>query len=237
MGLIKNLNRKFKPFIRTEKPQCLMDKAVKLSQIKEEDFKNYDKMDLFYYLFENIFYDTEVVTKIQKNYIKFLPKNSKNAFLDIGCGRGEFLGLLKQNNIKAKGIDINRLEADLLSKDYDVECCGAITFLKKTDEIYSGISAIQVVEHLDFNELFELIELSYQKIEKNGVLILETLNPSNNMCAKMFYNDFTHVHPVPKSSLQFLCEFVGFKNIKLCESLHNGHGYVNYALICEKTAD
>ena len=110
----------------------------------------------------------------------------------------------------------------------------AIKFLKNTAEIFSGISLIEVVEHLSFDDIFELISLAYDKIECGGKIIIETLNPQNISNLKFFYLDLTHIRPVNFQTLQFMCEFVGFKNCKLVYSVPNKKGYVNYALICEK---
>lgn len=224
-----------KSFVKERSLTPVLPSAILASEIKKSEFKNYSKRDLFYYLFENIFYNKETIIKIQSNYIKYVPKNSDKKFLDIGCGRGEFLSLLKENNICAKGIEINKLEADLLiHKGFDVTNMEAIKFLKNTAEIFSGISLIEVVEHLSFDDIFELISLAYDKIECGGKIIIETLNPQNISNLKFFYLDLTHIKPVNFQTLQFMCEFVGFKNCKLVYSVPNKKGYVNYALICEK---
>lgn len=226
---------KLKSFIKEKSLTPVLPSAILASEIKKSEFKNYSKRDLYYYLFENIFYNKETIIKIQSNYIKYVPKNSDKKFLDIGCGRGEFLSLLKENNICAKGIEINKLEADLLThKGFDVINIEAIKFLKNTADIFSGISLIEVVEHLSFDDIFELISLAYNKIEFGGKIIIETLNPQNISNLKFFYLDLTHIRPVNFQTLQFMCEFVGFKNCKLVYSVPNKKGYVNYTLICEK---
>ncbi len=232
-----NLNKlfKLKPFVKEKKLNSLLDLAVSRSEVNKSEFSNYSKKDLYYYLFENIFYDKQVITKIQKNYIKFVSKHSSNYFLDIGCGRGEFLSLLKSENIKSKGLEINSLECKLLNqKGFDVINEDAVTYLQNSNEVYSGISLIQVVEHLTFDYLFELIFLAYKKIETNGILLIETLSPLNIHNLKYFHTDLTHIRPVPFQSMQFLCEFVGFKNCKIVYSLPDKNGYINYALVAEK---
>lgn len=208
---------------------------IALSRSEVNNYNHLDEKDVYYYLFENYFYNRDVITKIQNGYIQFVPKNSEKFFLDIGCGRGEFLELLRNNNVKAKGIEINSLEYKLLKdKNYDVELNDAVTFLKNTDEKFSGISAIEVVEHLTFEYLYEFIHLAFSHIESGGVILLETLNCRNIKNLKNFYADLSHIKPIPMESLQFLCEKAGFKNMRVCWSMPNKHGYVNYALIGEK---
>ncbi len=226
---------KFKPFVKEKEVKEILPLAIKRSEISEKEFKNYPRKDLYYYLFENVFYDRDVITKIQRNYLKYVPVSSVNNFLDIGCGRGEFLNLLQSQNIKAEGIEINKLECELLiKKGFNVKNIDALEYLKTTDKSFSGISMIEVVEHLSFDYLFELLAVAYKKIELGGVIIIETLNPMNIQNLKYFYTDLTHLRPVPLQSIQFLCEFAGFKISKIIYSAPNKKGYVNYAIIAEK---
>lgn len=201
-----------------------------------DKLKQYRCQDLYYYFFENVFYKEDIIKKIQANYLKYIPKSSSNRFLDIGCGRGEFLDLLKQNNIKALGIEINAYEAELIkSKGLDVINCDVLDFFKSNKwQVFRGISLIQVVEHLEFNELYELMYKAYENIENGGVIIIETLNPANLNNLKFFYTDLTHIRPIPPQTLQFLCEFVGFKDLRIVYSLPSKNGYINYALIGKK---
>ena len=101
-----------------------------------------------------------LVKEKQKIYLPYIKSiNSKNIWLDIGCGRGEFLDILRKNNIKAKGLEINKssfLQAK--SKNLDVELIDASTFLKSTPLTFRGISALQVVEHLDYEYLKEFLK-------------------------------------------------------------------------------
>ncbi len=227
--------KRLKPFSKIKSLEPILVKSVLKSEISENVFSQFPEKDLYYYLFENYFYNRETITKIQRGYIQFVPKNSENSFLDVGCGRGEFLELLRDNNVKAKGIEINSLEYKLLKdKNFDVELADAVTFLKNTNEKFSGISAIEVVEHLTFDYLYEFIHLAFSHIESGGVILLETLNCRNIKNLKNFYTDLSHVKPITMEALQFLCEKAGFKNMRVCWSLPNKHGYVNYALIGEK---
>ena len=217
------------PFSIEVTQESLLDKS--LLHTEKLDFQKYPAQDVYYYLFENVFYNQEIITKIQANYVEYVPQSDKY-FLDIGCGRGEFLNLLPQSGIKAKGIEINILEADLLTeKGFDVVNQDAVSYLEQTEEIFSGISAIQVVEHLEFDYLYKFIHLAYRQIMQGGVIILETLNPLLTKNLKYFYTDLTHKRPIPPDSLVFLCEFAGFKDVKIRYSLPEDDEYVNYAVI------
>ena len=174
---------------------------------------------MYYLLFENVFYNHEVVKEKQRIYLPYIKelKNSENLkWLDIGCGRGEFLNILKENNIKACGVEINTLEYELLKKEgFEVYNKDAVSFLKNTQEKFIGISALQVIEHLDIDYLKQFIKLSFEQIEKNGLIILETINPYNSLAFGGFYMDETHKKPLPPYMIAFILQYYGFKDVKI----------------------
>ena len=134
--MLERLIKSVKPFSKIKNLEPLYEKAILKSEIPQNRFTEFSEKDLYYYLFENCFYDKDIITKIQSGYIQFIPQNSQKCFLDIGCGRGEFLEILQKNGIKVKGIEINTLEYKLLKdKNFDVELNDAVTYLKNTDEI------------------------------------------------------------------------------------------------------
>ncbi len=138
--------------------------------------------------------------------------------LDIGCGRGEWLELLGDNQITAKGIDLDdgmlkashKLNLDVMQGD-------GIEYLKKQDsKSITIISAFHVVEHISFEELQSLVEESLRVLKPGGILILETPNPENiRVATEHFYLDPTHIKPIPSSLLAFLPEFYGFSRTKV----------------------
>jgi len=196
-----------------------------------EAMQKFDKDDLYYLLFENVFYDHYAVKEKQKIYLPYIEKIQDNKnfdWLDIGCGRGEFLEILKNSNSSVKGVEINTIEyASLVNKGFTVYNTDAITFLKETDEIFKGISALQVIEHLSYEYLQEMLKLAYEKIIPNGIIILETINPRNELGLANFYMDETHKRPLPAEMIAFLLEWIGFRNIKVVYSALLPENYRN----------
>jgi 2-polyprenyl-3-methyl-5-hydroxy-6-metoxy-1,4-benzoquinol methylase len=140
--------------------------------------------------------------------------------LDIGCGRGEFLELLRDKEIRAKGVDLNRVCVDECRKmDLDVVEGEALAFLRQQkDGAFSVISAIHVVEHLSFEELIALLDEMLRVLKPQGLAILETPNPNNVLIGSgRFYLDPTHQKPLPPALLQFLVEGRGFCNVQVQE--------------------
>ncbi len=140
--------------------------------------------------------------------------------LDIGCGRGEFLELLRDKGIRATGVDLNRVFVDECRKmGLTVVDAEALAFLRQQrDGTFDAISAIHVVEHLRFNDLIALLDEMLRVLKPQGLAILETPNPNNVLVGSgQFYLDPTHKKPLPPALLEFLVEARGFCNVQVQE--------------------
>lgn len=142
--------------------------------------------DEAYLLLENAFRGTEDdITKRQKKYLPYVvdafrDNRSDKHFLDVGCGRGEFLRLLKNSGIPAKGVEINTAICERLkSEGLDVELIDANEFLGRLEDAsLIGLSAIQVAEHFAVDYLKRFLDLASQKISKGGLSSWKALIPS-----------------------------------------------------------
>lgn len=138
--------------------------------------------------------------------------------LDIGCGEGEFLELLGELGVEARGVEVDAglVESDQ-ARGLDVRLADALSALdSEPDEGLGGIVLIQVVEHLGRQELLDVVELAFHKLRAGGRLIMETVNPQSlYVFAHAFYLDPTHTTPIHPSYLQFLCEERGFSTVDI----------------------
>lgn len=232
-----------------------LDKIIKLNDfymVKSQPYKletTVGDKDPFYLNFEDIFRGARnEIYKRQKVYIPYIIEAKDKAemgryFLDVGCGRGEFLKILKEIGVPHKGIEINELESKRLrSEGFDVELIDANTFLEGIDDnILVGISCIQVIEHLPIEYAERFLKLAYRKISTNGVIIIETINPRCLYAMGNFYLDPTHIRPYPPQLLKYMLEWYGFKDIMILYSSpcpeafrmadFPEHNYIDYAII------
>lgn len=129
--------------------------------------------------------------------------------LDIGCGRGEWLALLAEHNIKAFGLDLNpQLILHCQQNKLDVQAEDALDFLQKQEaNSWLLITGFHVIEHLTFEVQQKLIREAYRVLCPGGLLILETPNPDNLRVASLtFWLDPTHNSPLPQELLSFLID-------------------------------
>jgi O-antigen chain-terminating methyltransferase len=159
--------------------------------------------------------DEDYVRERQRFYLPHFAKCRQ--VLDIGCGRGEFLDLLKQEEVPARGIDLSAESVALCrSRGLDAEVADLFSYLAALpDEALDGIFCAQVVEHLPPARLPEMLRLAAAKLAPGGLLAVETPNPEClAILASHFYLDPTHQHPVPALLLAFYLEEFGFGELQ-----------------------
>lgn len=168
-----------------------------------------------YFDFENYFRGPmERIRESQKQYLKYFEGYTN--VIDIGCGRGEFLSLLKEKEIDAQGVDLYEEFAEMCKmKGLKVTCDDGIRFLKNQDEV-GGIFAGQVIEHLSVEQVFELCKTAHTKLKEGASIVLETPNPTClAIYTHAFYMDPSHQKPVHPLTMKYILEKAGFKKIDI----------------------
>jgi O-antigen chain-terminating methyltransferase len=156
---------------------------------------------------------------VKKNLQFYLPRfQGRGPVLDIGCGRGEFLEMMRDAGIEARGIDLSEESmARCRQKGLDVEQADLFAWLRdRPDRSLGAIFCAQVIEHLPAASLPEMIRLASEKLSRDGLLALETPNPEClAIFASHFYLDPTHTRPVPHPLVAFYMEEFGLGQIEV----------------------
>jgi O-antigen chain-terminating methyltransferase len=132
--------------------------------------------------------------------------------LDVGCGRGELLGLLRDSGIEARGIDA---DADMVAyargEGLEVEQADLVEHLDGLPNgSLGGIFMGQVVEHLPADVLVRALELAAEKLRRGGILVAETINPLSPLALRNYFADLTHAQPLVPETLELLAKQAGF---------------------------
>jgi 2-polyprenyl-3-methyl-5-hydroxy-6-metoxy-1,4-benzoquinol methylase len=186
-----------------------------------------DINDNFYLNFEDQFRGSRADIKERlRIYLPVLREAQAGSIgrdiLDIGCGRGEWLELLKEENFKAKGVDQNKAAIKLCcDHGLDAIYSDAFTYLQAIpNESLGAVTAFHVIEHLSIDLFFRLIDEMIRILKPGGVAIIETPNPQNIIVgACNFYIDPTHQKPVHPATLQFIVEARGLCRVEV-KKLH-----------------
>ena len=130
---------------------------------------------------------------------RFVPRfEGRSEVIDAGCGRGEFLELLREAEIAAVGVDRDEsMVARCRELGLDAIQSDILPFLRGRSEGSLGaIFAGHLIEDLERGEIVEFVRLAFSRLRPAGVLLVETVNPLCLSTYASFYGDFTHIGPV-----------------------------------------
>ncbi|HEV8429639.1 MAG TPA: methyltransferase domain-containing protein [Pyrinomonadaceae bacterium] len=181
-------------------------------------------LDSLYFSLEDTLRGTPTEIKEEvKVYLPVLHNAGITAdILDVGCGRGEWLTVLKEAGLQARGIDQNRIVVQRCRElELDVEESEALTYLTSLgDGSLNAVTAFHFAEHLPLERLVWFFDEAGRTLKPGGLLILETPNPENLLVGSCnFYLDPTHKNPIPIPTMQLLLEARGF----LCQEVMKLH--------------
>ncbi len=137
--------------------------------------------------------------------------------LDVGCGRGELLDLLRKSGVPARGLELNHEMAETCrARGLEVAEGDLLSYLEGLpDGSLGGLIAIQVVEHLEPDYLMRALDVAYHKLRPGARIVLETINPA---CWFAFFasyvRDLTHVRPLHPETLTYLLTASGFSRVR-----------------------
>ena len=194
-------------------------KAEQAHSAKQKEY------EAIYVEFENKFRgERSVIKQRLTEYLKMVENlDQKNNHdytnvLDIGCGRGEWLELLKENRFIGAGVDLNaQMVQECKKRNLSACYADAISYLKGLEDAsYYVITGFQIVEHLSPETGLELLQESLRVLKPGGFAIFETPNPENLIVgACNFYLDPSHIRPIPPERLRFVAESVGYDRVDL----------------------
>lgn len=146
---------------------------------------------------------------------RYLPyfADAQGPVVDLGCGEGEFVALLRDQGREAYGID---LEEDAVERGrangLDLRHGDLFAHLESLEDgSLGGAFSAQVVEHLPAQMLAPLFELLYRKLRSGARVVVETPNPATFAThVHSFWRDPTHTRPVPLPALDFDARTAGF---------------------------
>jgi len=179
--------------------------------------------DSFYHRLEDRYRGS--VEEITRRLTVYLPdaeaaflRTGRKPAMDMGCGRGEWLGLLRDRGVDGFGIDTNPVQLEAArDQGLDVRRGDALTALAgMEDASLSILTAHHLVEHLPFDAVAWIVREAMRVLAPGGVLLFETPDTRNVLVgATTFHTDPTHLKPMPEQVLGVLFETAGFDPVEV----------------------
>jgi SAM-dependent methyltransferase len=158
---------------------------------------------------------SEEIRERQRGYVEDFRDAAP--VLDVGCGRGELVGLLREAGVEARGVDA---DADMVAfaqgEGLPVEQADLLAHLESLEDgSLGGVFAGQVVEHLPPPALVRLLQLAAAKLRPGGVFVAETINPLSPLALRYYFSDLTHAQPLVPETLELLARQASFRETEL----------------------
>ena len=173
-----------------------------------------------------------LLTKYYRKTIidKFLPPDRNIRILDIGCGYGPFIyACIKAGYNNIIGVEGSREQVTFANKlgINGIIQADIMQFLLKNKEQYDVITAIDVIEHFDKNELFDMLDMIYSTLIVGGLFIFQTPNGESPFFGFYRYADFSHETCFNRFSLFQVLKTIGFRDIACYEVAPIIHGFLS----------
>ena len=161
----------------------------------------------------------EAIRQQQSDYLDLIRKlPGSKPVADLGCGRGEFLSLLAESDIRGVGVDLSAaFVAECREQDLDVSKQDLLAFLgSQKDKSLRAVVSFQVLEHLPFPVLLRTYAEAFRVLVPGGLFLNETPNGANlAVGGSTFWLDHTHVRPLHPELLRHFAEFYGYTDVRV----------------------
>jgi O-antigen chain-terminating methyltransferase len=180
-------------------------------------------LDTFYFNFENRFRGSREEIKARVGfYLPLIRKagagTPRRPVLDLGCGRGEWLELLKEHKLEARGVDLNTtMVAHCKARGLKARLADVLEHLRSLRaNSHGAITGFHIIEHLPFETLMQLFGEARRVLQPGGVAVFESPNCKNLMVGACNFNiDPTHRNPVFPETAEFMLASHGFDKIRI----------------------
>ena len=154
---------------------------------------------------------------LQSYYGRILPQARDAPILEIGCGHGSFLYLLSRRGYtEFEGIDVSEEQIHLASRIWPrVQVADVFDYLHGREEHYELVVALDVIEHLTRDEVFDFFDAVYRALLPGGRVLVQTINMASPFGSTVRYADITHEVGFTPRSLQQIMSVCGYADWKV----------------------
>jgi len=170
-----------------------------------------DQTSLDYAFLQHIGVSVDGEAALHSWYLPLLA--GKKRVIDLGCGMGGFVALLRSAGIDALGVDSDPdCIAEARRHGLPVIEADVIRYLREAQpESCDAIVAAHLVEHLPYAIVLEMVELAHRALTPGGRLLMITPNPRALVShLELYPMHFGHVAMYHPTLLAFFMHHAGF---------------------------
>ena len=180
-------------------------------------------LDSFHAAFEDHFRGDRLLYRARiepyLDFVRAVGAGTADApIVDVGCGRGDWLELLRDCGLIGLGIEVNRAFLDMCrTRGLTVLEGDAIETLRGMPDGSAGaITSMHVIERLPFDRAIALLDEARRVLRPRGLIIIEALNPENLSIGNHWsYGDPNRRNPLPPDALRWIVESRGFTDVRI----------------------
>jgi len=152
--------------------------------------------------------------EIRHRLDRYLPDlRPATPVLDLGCGRGELLILLREAGVEAAGVEGDAALAEAARRrGFEIIEGDVLEVLRAQEsESRGAVTAIHLFEHLAPAKLAAVLAEVRRVLRPKGLLIAECPNPHTlRVGAALYWQDPTHQRPLLPETLELMLRAAGF---------------------------
>ena len=148
----------------------------------------------------------------------FLPEDKDAKMIDLACGSGHFLYFIQnQGYTQAQGLDLSEQQVDSAREAgvNNVEVGDLFQVLPDHKGEFDFVSANEIIEHLNKNEVLGFLDLVYAALNPGGGVLITTPNADSLFGAQAGAGDFTHETAFTPGSLGQVLRVCGFEEVSM----------------------
>jgi 2-polyprenyl-3-methyl-5-hydroxy-6-metoxy-1,4-benzoquinol methylase len=148
-------------------------------------------------------------------FVDLLPADRNSRILDLGCGVGHLLYLLRECGFgDIFGVDICAGAVERARQmSLPVQQGDIFEFLETATQSFDCVIGVDVIEHLTLQQALALLGLIRSRLNPGGTVIFQTINGGSPWCQSFFASDLTHETLFTPYSLKSLLELSGFSDV------------------------
>lgn len=162
---------------------------------------------------------------------RHLPVDREAEILDLGCGHGAFVYVLREmgfSNVTGVDVSLEQVQvAERLGISGVKQGEAADHVAARDSSSVDVVLAIDLLEHLPRSELLSLAQDVYRILRRGGRWVFHVPNAEGLFGPGVRYGDLTHEISFTPSSIWQLCRAVGFDHVEVHSDPPVVHGAVS----------